>query len=102
MSKIRVELDLRIMEMQNPFPDSSQRHNDIQLHQFTPVTMTQLVNLFVKTARKSYDLDTIPATFLRECSSDLLPIITKIVNVSLIEAVVPSNLKSLPKRLQQL
>ena len=90
------------MELQNPFPDSSQRHNDIQLHQFTPVTMTQLVNLFVKTARKSYDLDTIPATFLRECSSDLLPVITKIVNVSLIEAVVPSNLKSLPKRLQQL
>ena len=46
------------------------------------------------TVRKSCDLDPIPATVLRECLSNLLPIITKIVNMSLTEAVVPSSLKN--------
>ena len=94
ISNIRTELDLRRTEVQNPFPDSSQRHNDAQLRQFTPVTTTQLANLISKTASKSCDLDPIPATVLRECLSNLLPIITKIVNMSLTEAVVPSRLKN--------
>ena len=94
ISNIRTELDLRRTEVQNPFPDSSQRHSDAQLGHFTPVTTTQLANLISKTARKSCDLDPIPATVLRECLSNLLPIITKIVNMSLTEAVVPSSLKN--------
>ena len=94
ISNIRTELDLRRTEVQNPSPDSSQRHSDAQLGHFTPVTTTQLANLISKTARKSCDLDPIPATVLRECLSNLLPIITKIVNMSLTEAVVPSSLKN--------
>ena len=58
------------------------------------MTTTQLANLISKTARKSCDLDPFPATVLRECLLNLLPIITKIVNMSLTEAVVPSSLKN--------
>ena len=73
ISNIRAELNLRRVELQNPFPDSSEQHTDVQLHHFTPVTTTQLANFIGKTERKSCDLDPIPATVLRECLSDLLP-----------------------------
>ena len=93
ITNIRAELDLRRTELRNPFPDSSQGHSLVQLHHFTSVTATQLANPIGKTSRKSCDLDPIPATVLRECLSNLLPIISKIVNMSLTKAVVPSSLK---------
>ena len=94
ISNIRTELDLRRTEVQNPFPDSGQRHNNAQQRHFTPVTTTRLANLISKTARKSCDLDPIAATVLRECLSNLISITTKIVNMSLTEAVVPPKLKN--------
>ena len=94
ITNIRAELDLRRSELRNPFLDASQEHSHVQLRHFTPVTTTQLGNLNGRTARKSCDLEPVPATVLRDCLSNLLPIITKIVNVSLTEAVVPSSLKN--------
>ena len=93
INNIRAELDLRRTELRNPSPEARQEHSHVQLRHFTPVTTTQLGNLIGRTARKSCDLDPVPATVLRECLSNPLPIITKIFNVSLTEAVVPSNLK---------
>ena len=94
ITNIRAELDLRRTELRNPSPDVSQEHSHVQLRHFTPVTTAQPGNLIGRTARKSCDLDPVPATVLRECLSNLLPIITKIVNVYLTEAVVPSSLKN--------
>ncbi|KAL9958479.1 hypothetical protein ACROYT_G035496 [Oculina patagonica] len=68
--------------------------NRITRNYFTPVTEVQLAKLIGKSVRKSCDLDPIPATVLKECLTDLLPVITKIVNVSVTEAVVPSSLKN--------
>ena len=42
---------------------------------------------------KSCELDPVPAPVLRKCFHVLLPIITKIVNLSLISSVMPSSLK---------
>ena len=93
ISTIRVELDCKRMEQQNPFPDTCLRQSDVLLRQFTPVTEVQLAKLIGKSVRKSCDLDPIPATVLKECLTDLLPIIAEIVNVSVTDAVVPSSLK---------
>ena len=93
-TNIRAELDLRRTELRTPYPDASQGHSHVQVRHLTPVTTTQLGNLISRTARKPCDLDPIPVTVLRECLWNLLPIITKIVNVSLTEAVVPSSLKN--------
>ena len=88
ITNIRAELDLRRTELRNPSPDESQEHGHVQLRHFTPITTTQIGNLIGRTVRKSCDLDPVPATVLRECLSNLLPIITKIVNV------VPASLKN--------
>ena len=93
ISTIRAELDCKRMEQQNSFPDTCLRQSDVLLRQFTPVTEIQLVKLIAKSVRKSCDLNPIPATVLKECLTDLLPAITKIVNVSITDAVVPSSLK---------
>ena len=63
----------------------------------------QLEKLVTKFSRKSRDLDPIPATVLKECLLDLIPAITKLVNISITDAVVPSSLKnaSLSPRLKK-
>ncbi len=94
ISTIRAELDCKRMEQQNPFPDMCLRQSDVLLRQFTPVTEVHLAKLIGKSVCKSCDLDPIPATVLKECLTDLLPVITKIVNVSVTDAVVPSSLKN--------
>ena len=92
---IRVELDCKRMEKQNPFPDTCLRQSDVLLKcQFTPVTEVQLAKRIGMSVGKSCDLDPIPATVLKECLTDLLPVITEIVNVSVTDAVVPSSLKN--------
>ena len=65
ITNIRAELDFRRTELRNPSPDVSQEHSHVQLRHFTPVTTTQLGNLIGRTARKSCDLDPVPATVLR-------------------------------------
>ena len=94
ISTIKAELDCKRMEQQNPFPDTCLRQSAVLLRQFTPVTVVQLAKLIGKSVRKSCDLDPIPATVLKECLTDLLPVISKMVNVSVTDAVVPSSLKN--------
>ena len=53
----------------------------------------QLEKLVTKFSRKSCDLEAIPAKVLKECLHDLIPVITKQVNISITDAVVPSSLK---------
>jgi len=60
ISTIRLELDCKRMEKQNPFPDTCLRQSDVLLRQFTPVTEVQLAKLIGKSVRKSCDLDPIP------------------------------------------
>ena len=60
---------------------------------FTPVSEMQLEKLVTKFSRKSCDLDAIPAIVLKECLHDLIPVITKLVNISITDAVVQSSLK---------
>ena len=60
---------------------------------FTPVTGKQLSRMIKYIPSKSCELDPFPASVLKRCLHILLPVITKIVNLSLNECVVPSCLK---------
>ena len=80
---IRADLDLRRPILQDPFSDACFEHSKVLFRQFIPVSEMQLEKLVTKFSRKSCDLDPIPATVLKECLHDLIPVITKLVNISL-------------------
>ena len=79
---IRADLDLRRPILQDPFSDACFEHSKVLFRQFIPVSEMQLEKLVTKFSRKSCDLDPIPATVLKECLHDLIPVITKLVNIS--------------------
>ena len=61
--------------------------------EFKPVTDDEVRKMIMTTKTKSCSQDPIPTSLLKECTSSLLPVITKIVNLSLSQGVMPSDLK---------
>jgi len=63
------------------------------LSHFKNVTEAQVSSLITGSAVKSCPLDPAPAAVLKECWSVLLPVMTKIVNLSINTAVMPDCFK---------
>ena len=63
------------------------------LHSFSPATCDEVRKLILSSASKSCSLDPIPTYLLKECLDVLLPIIVKIINLSLLSAIVPEEFK---------
>ena len=63
------------------------------LSSFAPATLDEIRKLMNCSANKSCALDPIPTWLTKECTEELLPLITNIVNSSLSEGVVPGSLK---------
>ncbi len=64
-----------------------------KLSHFTLVTEEQVSELIKKSPTKSCGLDPLPTWLLKKCSEELVPIITKIINMSLSEGTFPDNFK---------
>ncbi|CAB3996351.1 Hypothetical predicted protein [Paramuricea clavata] len=64
-----------------------------KLEYFSSVSEHQIENIIRLTNNKSCELDPIPTWLLKQCIPALLPIITKIVNLSLHDAFVPTLFK---------
>ena len=60
---------------------------------FKQVTDTDVANLLCNSKMKSCCIDPVPTLVLKECSQLLLPVYTKIINLSLQSAVMPEPLK---------
>ena len=60
---------------------------------FQPVTEEEIRKLIVESPTKTCMLDPIPTSLTKECLSDLLPLITRIVNSSLCSGAVPPQFK---------
>ena len=58
-----------------------------------PTTETEVRGLIRKIVKKSCCLDPIPASLLVQCLDDLLPVITRIINLSFASSTVPTSLK---------
>ena len=65
-----------------------------KLKTFRPATEDEVREVLKKTAKKSCSLDPIPAFLLMECTEELLPAITRIINLSLSTSHVPTALKT--------
>ena len=61
---------------------------------FTPATIDEVSNLLFQSPDTNCDLDPIPTSLLKQCSSALLPTITKIINLSLSTGIFPDQFKS--------
>ena len=65
-----------------------------KLKTFRPATEDEVREVLKQTAKKSCSLDPIPAFLLMECTEELLPVITRIINLSLSTSHVPTALKT--------
>ena len=74
-------------------PPTELRYTGLRLAVFQPVTTIEVHKLILSTPNKSCDLDPIPTTLVKQCSAELLPIITNIINGSLVSGVFPSDYK---------
>lgn len=75
----------------NPFPDTNRCLSEFC--DFKYVTVDELSTYVVASDVKSCVLDPIPASIMKECTDVLYPVITRIVNLSLEESVLPACLK---------
>ena len=64
-----------------------------ELSEFEPASENEIKKLIMQSATKSCILDPIPTWLLKDCLDSLLPVITRIVNLSLSSAEVPSDMK---------
>ena len=59
------------------------------LETFSLVTEQQVKNIILKAPKKSCMLDPVPIYLVHECLDDLIPIITVIINESLVSGIAP-------------
>ena len=72
-------------------PDSVQ--SSVTLSYFEPATEEEISKLIMSVPPKSCSLDPLPTWLLKECLGAALPVITKIVNLSLETGIVPTSMK---------
>ena len=65
-----------------------------ELSEFSPTSEDELSGLVKKIAAKSCSLDPVPASLLRYCIDDILPIIKSVVNLSFNSASMPISMKN--------
>ena len=64
------------------------------LETFAEATQTEISEIIKKAPSKSCELDPIPTWLLKECCTELVPIITSVINMSLNEGKVPTCMKT--------
>ncbi len=64
-----------------------------QLSEFKSLTEAEVKKIILKSPNKYCELDPIPTNLLRECIDEILPLFTKIINLSLQLSDMPTSLK---------
>ena len=65
-----------------------------KLTEFLPASQNEIKKIIEKSPVKSCELDPIPTWLLKSCLDELLPLITRIINMSLSDSQVPKTFKS--------
>ena len=91
ITKIRNEL----VELQSTATDREATHSDHLpgFSEFPPASQEEVKKLILSTKSKSCSMDPIPTSLLKECLTSLLPVITTIVNLSMSQGIVSTDLK---------
>lgn len=82
ISKISDGLHTKWSDVINHFPGHAATPM-ASLDEFQPVTPQELSDIILGTKVKSCQLDPLPAVVLKKCLDTLLPVLTKMVNLSL-------------------
>ena len=69
-------------------------HSSSTFSQFSAVTYDEVSKLISESSNTYCDLDPIPTSLLKQCSSVLVPTITNIINLSLSTGICPDHFKS--------
>ena len=88
ISTIRDKLDAHA---QTSLPDTPFAGDT--LSNFEPVSEQEIKDILKVFPPKSCPLDPLPSSFLKLCLDDLVPVFTKVVNVSMSTGIVPDDLK---------
>ena len=91
---IRHQLDTLSITDALAFPLIDDAIITCELSEFSPTSEDELSGLVKKIAAKSCSLDPVPASLLRYCINDLLPIIKSVVNLSFNSALMPNSMKN--------
>ena len=91
---IRHQLDTLSITDAPTFPLIDDAIITCELSEFSPTSEDELSGLVKKIAAKSCSLDPVPASLLRYCIDDLLPIIKRVVDLSFHSASVSSSMKN--------
>jgi hypothetical protein len=75
-------------------PHITPLHSPAIITQFDTVTHEEVYKLISESSDTYCDLDPIPTSLLKKCTSVLIPTITKIINLSLSTGVCPDHFKS--------
>ena len=92
--KIREDLDAELVIPNSQFTDSANTFTVPPLSTLRPTTEDEVLRLISKSPSKSSRLDPIPTWFLKENISQLLPVLTHIINSSLSSGIFPSGAHS--------
>ena len=93
ISMISKDLDHMKATTTNDYSDTSQTDCQSQLSNFQLVSCEELASLIKGSSLKSCQLDPVPGLVFRQCHDILLPVITRIVNLSLQHGQFPDVLK---------
>jgi len=91
--KIRENLAKSLQNDVQNNPDRCPPKCPVELSTLEPASEDEIKKLIMSSSTKSCNLDPIPTWLLKECIDSLIPVLTRIVNLSLSSAEVPSNLK---------
>ena len=69
------------------------KFDGVPMSKFSNVTENEIQSLIKHSMNKTCALDPLPTTLVKEYSEDLVPVLTEIINASLMSGVVPSELK---------
>ena len=74
-------------------PDDPEIGPDIELSIFRPLSETDVLDLIQHSAKKTCTLDPVPTSLVTSCLTELLPIVTRIINCSLETGRFPNDWK---------
>jgi hypothetical protein len=77
----------------NDFLSAEHEFEGEHLHVLSPATLDEVRKIILKAPSKSCELDPLPTHLLKQCLDTLAPVITRLVNMSLVESSVPSTFK---------
>ena len=92
INKIRQQLATVQTETKLSSNETSKKYTET-LSKFESATEDEIRKIIMKSATKSCSLDPIPTWLVKDCLESLLPVITRVVNLSLSSAEVPVDMK---------